>query len=361
MNDVKLDVGSDILAKLELQHIYKNYGNNLAVEDFSLRLNEKSFIVLAGPSGCGKTTLLQCIAGLLPIDQGHVLLNNNDITDLEPWKRNIAMVFQDAALFPHLTVKQNIVLGLKFQGFNDDLIDSSVKQITEMLSISELLDRKADTLSGGQQQRVAIARALVRYPDLFLMDEPLSSLDASLRSQLRIEIAQLYHKQEATFVYVTHDQTEAMTLASLLVIMKDGRIQQVGKPKELYENPKNVFVATFLGRYGMNIVPGCFNEKSLFFFGISKNFNVSYIKKDVYIGVRSQDVIEHEQGIQGRIILIEDIGDEIYYHVLVEDTKLIMKKQGCAEYQLNDFIYIDFNWDKVLFFDKKTEERVSIG
>lgn len=349
------------MAKFELQHLYKQYGKNVAVEDFSLRLNEKSFIVLAGPSGCGKTTLLQCIAGLLPIDQGHVLLNNNDITDLEPGKRNIAMVFQDAALFPHLTVKENIALGLNFQGYSDEMINLSVKQMTEMLSISDLIDRRADTLSGGQQQRVAIARALVRNPDLFLMDEPLSSLDASLRSQLRIEIAQLYHKQEATFVYVTHDQMEAMTLASLLVIMKDGKIQQVGKPKELYDNPKNVFVATFLGRYGMNIIPGCVVGKWKNYFGTSRELNDSYKNQEIYIGIRLQDVIEEEKGIQGRIILIEDIGDEVYYHILVEDTKLIMKKQGCAEYQLNDLIRIDFNWSNVLFFDKKTEERVSIG
>lgn len=349
------------MAKLELQHLYKHYKNITALDDFSLRLNEKSFVVLAGPSGCGKTTLLQCIAGLLSIDGGNILLDDNDITNLEAGKRNIAMVFQEAALFPHLTVFENISIGLKYQGFTDSEIKNSVSVITEMLSISNLLKRRAITLSGGQQQRVAIARALVRKPSLFLMDEPLSSLDANLRTQLRIEISQLYQKQDATFIYVTHDQIEAMTLASLLILMKDGAIQQIGSPKELYEEPKNLFVANFLGKYGINKIEGYLEENELHYFDQKAPFDLKCQNKKIMIGIRPQFVIEDEDGVQGTLLLKEDLGDEVYYHILVKDTKVIMKKKDGNDYHLNETIKISFDWQNVLIFDGITEERVIIG
>lgn len=349
------------MAKLELQHLCKQYRDIIALDDFSLRLNDKSFVVLAGPSGCGKTTLLHCIAGLLPLDHGHILLNDNEITNMNSGDRNIAMVFQNAALFPHLTVYENISYGLEFQGFNKKQIDDSIHELTEILSISSLLNRKSSTLSGGQQQRVAIARALVRKPDLFLMDEPLSSLDANLKSQLRIEIAQLYQKQDATFVYVTHDQTEAMTLADVLIVMRDGRIQQIGKPKDLYHNPINLFVANFLGKYGINKIEGIIKGNKLYFFDLIHSLNLEYEDQIILLGFRPQFVFVDSRGIQGTIILIEDIGDEIYYHILVNGIKLIMKYKGVKEYQSNDKILINFDWKNALFFDKTTEERVFIG
>ena len=349
------------MAKLELQHIQKHFGKVNAVNDFSLRLNEKAFVVLAGPSGCGKTTLLQLIAGLLPADSGRIILNDIDITTTEPGKRKIAMVFHETALFPNLNVYKNIAFGLAYQGMKEANIHKAVHQMAEMLSIDELLDRAANTLSGGQMQRVAIARALIRQPDLFLMDEPLSSLDASLKSKLRIEIAQLYQRSNATFLYVTHDQMEAMTLATVLIIMKDGVIQQVGKPRDLYHDPCNLFVANFLGRYGINQFHGRIQHHTLYCMQKRKVLDFQIEDQEVYVCVRPQDIHEDAQGEIGRIILIEDIGDEIYYHVLVNGTTIIMKHTHEREYQMDEEIHIGFHWVDALYFHSNTEERVHIG
>lgn len=361
IKNVKLNSGSDGMTKLKLQHIQKHFGKVNAVNDFSLRLNEKAFVVLAGPSGCGKTTLLQLIAGLLPVDSGRIILNDSDITEVEPGKRKIAMVFQDAALFPHLNVYENIAFGLAHQGMKEKDIPLAVHHMAKMLSIDELLDRLANTLSGGQMQRVAIARALIRQPGLFLMDEPLSSLDASLKSKLRVEIAQLYQQQNATFLYVTHDQMEAMTLATVLIIMKDGVIQQVGKPRDLYHDPCNLFVAKFLGRYGINQIQGRIQNHTLYCMQKRKPLDFQIEDQDIYVCIRPQDIYEDAQGESGRIVLIEDIGDEIYYHVLVNGTTIIMKQTHIREYQMNEEIQIGFHWVDALYFNSNTEERVHIG
>lgn len=355
-----ISYGSGILANFELQHIHKSYGDVKAVDDVSIRLKETSFIVLAGPSGCGKSTLLQCIAGILPMDSGCVMLNGEDMTQLEPGKRNIAMVFQNAALFPHLNVYDNIALGLKKSGYQENEINDMVLDIVKPLGIDTLLMRKADTLSGGQQQRVAIARALVRKPALFLMDEPLSSLDAALKTQLRIEIAQLYQKQDATFLYVTHDQMEAMTLASTLVIMKDGRIQQAGNPQEIYRNPVNLFTASFLGKYKLNLFEGEVKEKVLYCKHKRKFLSEAWKDQLLYVGVRMEHIYEDDGGIIAKIVLIEDVGDEIYYHLSIENQILIMKGM-LRSHELNEDIRISFHWENALFFDKHTEERLFIG
>ena len=348
------------MAEFILQHIHKSYGNLKAVDDFSLRLKEKSFIVLAGPSGCGKSTLLQCIAGLLPMDEGGVILNGEDITKKSPNQRNVAMVFQDAALFPHLTVFDNIAIGMTKSGFTKQEIIAKVEAISAMLAIQSLLKRKADTLSGGQMQRVAIARALVRKPDVFLMDEPLSSLDASLRTNLRIEIAQLYQKQDATFLYVTHDQMEAMTLASVLVIMKDGRIQQVGKPQEIYHNPVNLFTAAFLDKMKLNLLEGVIIGNCLYCLHKRMVLTNPMADQKVHVAVRMEHIYESEEGSLAHIVLIEDVGDEIYYHLSIENRMLIMKGM-IRNHQVNEVISIDFHWEHVLFFDKLKEERLIIG
>lgn len=355
-----MKVGSDTLTDFKLQHIHKYYGTIKAVDDFSIELKEKSFIVLAGPSGCGKSTLLQCIAGILPMDSGRVLLNGEDITQLEPGKRNIAMVFQDAALFPHLTVFDNIALGLKKSGYVECEIERMVAEISTKLRIDTMLNRKCETLSGGQQQRVAIARALVRKPALFLMDEPLSSLDAALKTQLRVEIAQLYQKQEATFLYVTHDQVEAMTLASTLVIMKDGKIQQAGNPQEIYRNPVNLFTASFLGKYNLNLFMGEVKGNVLYCKHKRKLLSESNQDRLLYVGVRLEHIYEDDGGIIASIVLIEDVGDEIYYHLSIEDQILVMKGK-LNTHECNDTIRISFHWEHALFFDKDTEERLFIG
>ena len=234
------------MSKLVLKNITKSYGDIKAVQDFHLELSDKSFVVLAGPSGCGKTTLLQLVAGFLSPDSGEIYIDDELVNQKAPAQRNISMVFQEAALFPHMSVFENISFGLAHSGMKQQDIKEAVDQICELLGICDLLERKAGDLSGGQRQRCAIARALVRKPSLFLMDEPLSSLDARLKTQLRIEIAQLYQKNDATFLYVTHDQMEAMTLADILIIMKDGQIVEQGSVAQIFAHPACAYTRQLL-------------------------------------------------------------------------------------------------------------------
>lgn len=243
------------MAKVELTKIVKHYGTVVAVEDFNLAIDEGELVVFVGPSGCGKSTTLRMIAGLEAITSGQLTIAGRDVTRLEPKDRNVAMVFQNYALYPHKTVYDNLGFGLRMRGISRAEIDQRVKQTAEMLRISELLARKPKALSGGQMQRVALGRALVRDPDIFLLDEPLSNLDAKLRVRMREEIARLHRKVDTSMVYVTHDQVEAMTLGDRIVVMNLGRIQQVGPPLELYDRPANTFVAGFIGSPEMNLLP----------------------------------------------------------------------------------------------------------
>ena len=241
------------MASLKLNHIYKIYsGNVTAVSDFCLDIEDKEFIVLVGPSGCGKSTTLRMVAGLEEISEGELYIGDRLVNDVAPKDRDIAMVFQNYALYPHMTVYDNMAFGLKLRKKPKDEIDKLVREAAKILSIEQLLNRKPKALSGGQRQRVAIGRAIVREPKVLLMDEPLSNLDAKLRNQMRAELIQLRQRIDTTFIYVTHDQTEAMTLGDRIVIMKDGLIQQIGTPQEVFNHPANLFVAGFIGMPQMN-------------------------------------------------------------------------------------------------------------
>ena len=250
------------MASLSLQHINKTYPNGFeAVKDFNLEIEDKEFIIFVGPSGCGKSTTLRMIAGLEEISSGTLKIGDRVVNDVEPKDRDIAMVFQNYALYPHMTVYDNMAFGLKLRKVPKDQIDKMVKEAAKILDLEKLLDRKPKALSGGQRQRVAMGRAIVRDPKVFLMDEPLSNLDAKLRVQMRIEISKLHQRLGATIIYVTHDQTEAMTLGTRIVVMKDGVVQQVDSPQNLYNNPCNLFVAGFIGSPQMNFLDAVVRSK----------------------------------------------------------------------------------------------------
>lgn len=340
------------MSTLKLEHITKQYGSIRALSDINLETTEKSFIVLAGPSGCGKTTLLQIIAGLIPFDEGKVYMDDICMNELPAGKRNIAMVFQDAALFPHLSVYENISFGLAYSGMAKETIQKNIQEVTGMLGITDLLKRTCSTLSGGQKQRVAIARALVRKPSLFLMDEPLSALDARLKTQLRMEIAQLYRKTEATFVYVTHDQMEAMTLADCLVIMKDGRMQQVGTPGELYRNPQNLFVANFLGKYEINCFDAYIQDHFLYWHEHRLPLRQKLGNQKVCVAVRCEHMVEEEAGISAEIVLLEQAGDEVYYHLRTEEGTVVMKGNVHRLHPMGTTLRIAFHWRNAFVFDE---------
>ena len=347
------------MSKLLLKNITKSYGDIKAVRDFHLELSEKSFIVLAGPSGCGKTTLLQLVAGFLTPDSGEIYIDDQLVNQKTPAQRNISMVFQEAALFPHMSVFENITFGLAHSGMKQQDIKEAVYQICEVLGICDLLERKARDLSGGQKQRCAIARALIRKPSLFLMDGPLSSLDARLKTQLRIEIAQLYQKNSATFLYVTHDQMEAMTLADILIIMKDGEIQQMGNPIAIYQNPINLFTASFLGVYDINQFTAVLAQGVLLF----HEQKIPWLSEDkdlsVILAVRCEHIIEVSTGgICGSIVLVEQSGEQVYYHIQYEEGVVIMKSDTSHIHQRMENIRFWIDWEYVLLFDACTQNRI---
>ena len=286
------------MATLQLKNINKIYDNNVqAVFDFNLEISDKEFIVLVGPSGCGKSTTLRMIAGLEDITSGELYINENLANDKAPKDRDIAMVFQSYALYPHMSVYENMAFGLRLKKLPKEEIDQRVHESAKILEIEQYLDRKPKALSGGQRQRVALGRAIVRNAQVFLMDEPLSNLDAKLRVQMRSEIIKLHERLNATTIYVTHDQTEAMTMASRIVVMKDGYIQQIGSPKEIYNTPANMFVANFVGAPAMNFIDGKYyngrfevDGKS---FMVPKMFHdklKNYEGKEVVLGIRPEDI-----------------------------------------------------------------------
>lgn len=315
------------MAKLKLNHIYKVYeGGVRAVNDFNLDIKDKEFVVFVGPSGCGKSTTLRMIAGLEDITAGQLYIDDNYVNETDSKDRDIAMVFQSYALYPHMSVYQNMAFGLKLRRFDKMEIDRRVKEAAEILEITDLLSRKPKALSGGQRQRVALGRAIVREPKVFLLDEPLSNLDAKLRVQMRTEITKLHKKLATTFIYVTHDQTEAMTMGDRIVVMKGGYIQQVDSPINLYENPANLFVATFLGSPQMNIMKAKLTkQKDSLAAMIDGKSELSieipeltakqlrshaYIEKDVYLGIRPEHLSIADKGIPAVIDVYEQLGDQ---------------------------------------------------
>ena len=343
------------MAFLEFVDIDKSFSNNKVISKFNLKVEKGKFLVLLGPSGCGKSTLLRMIAGLEKIDKGKIVLENNLLNDLLPSKRQIAMVFQSYALYPHMNVFQNISFGLTAEKIEKNKIKQKVLEASKILKIEELLDRKPKELSGGQRQRVAIGRAITRNPKLFLFDEPLSNLDAALRSEMRVEISKLHKKLRSNIVYVTHDQIEAMTLADKIVIMNKGKIEQFGDPDDIYNNPRNIFVAEFIGNPKMNILKierkNIINKNTLRLFNKDVYFENSNFENELYIGIRPEDISlvnKSEISIEIKIDLIENLGSEKIIYTHINGTEIRIKSSQNLK-DKNITIYLPKN--KLYLFD----------
>ncbi|AJH79242.1 ABC transporter ATP-binding protein [Heyndrickxia coagulans] len=363
------------MTELALEHIYKIYDNNVtAVSDFNLHIKDKEFIVFVGPSGCGKSTTLRMIAGLEEISKGDLYMDGKRVNDVAPKDRDIAMVFQNYALYPHMTVYDNMAFGLKLRKVPKAEIDKRVQEAAKILGLEEYLKRKPKALSGGQRQRVALGRAIVRDAKVFLMDEPLSNLDAKLRVQMRTEIARLHQRLQTTTIYVTHDQTEAMTMASRIVVMKDGVIQQVGTPREVYDLPANLFVAGFIGSPAMNFFRGKL-DNGKFHLNESVQLDVpegkmkhlkSHIGKDVILGVRPEDIhdepvfIETMPGsaIKATIDVSELHGAETMLYSRINGQEFISRIDSRTVVKPGDEITLGLDMNKAHFFDAETELRI---
>ena len=344
------------MASIELKNIEKSFGTNKVINKFDIKINDGEFVVLVGPSGCGKSTLLRMISGLESVDIGEIYLDNKLINNLIPSKREIAMVFQSYALYPHMNVFENMAFGLKMEKIPKSEINQKVNNAAATLQIEDLLERKPKQLSGGQRQRVAIGRAITRSPKVFLFDEPLSNLDAALRSEMRVEIYKLHKKMNSNIIYVTHDQVEAMTLADRIVVLNKGNIEQYGTPNEIYSNPNNIFVAEFIGSPKMNIIriknEQIINSKTLDLFDnkiIFENYN---FKDEMYLGIRPEHISlknKFEIQMKVKVDLIENLGSEKIIYTKQSNNQIIIKySENTNEEQLN----ISFPKDKVLFFDK---------
>ncbi|WP_027398892.1 ABC transporter ATP-binding protein [Anaerovorax odorimutans] len=361
---------SEIIIK-NLKKIYS--GNVTAVHDFNLEIADKEFIVLVGPSGCGKSTTLRMIAGLEEISAGEVYIGDKLVNDAAPKDRDIAMVFQNYALYPHMTVFKNMAFGLTLRKLPKKEIKQKVEDAAKILGIEHLLDRKPKALSGGQRQRVALGRAMVREPAVFLLDEPLSNLDAKLRNQMRTEILKLHKDLETTFIYVTHDQTEAMTMSDRMVVMKDGYIQQIGTPQELYNSPCNVFVAGFIGTPQMNFFNGKiiktgdkygteFSGHYIEFAENRKEKLAQYEGGEVILGIRPEDILVRKaadsESIKMKLELVEHLGSEMYLHCALSESKFIVKTPAIESCRADNFIDLTFDSNKIHIFDKKTERTI---
>ena len=352
------------MAFLKFEDIDKSFGENNVISKFNLEVEKGKFIVLLGPSGCGKSTLLRMIAGLEKIDNGKIYLENNLLNDLLPSKRQIAMVFQSYALYPHMNVFQNISFGLKTEKISKNEITEKVIEAAKILKIEELLDRKPKELSGGQRQRVAIGRAITRNPKLFLFDEPLSNLDAALRSEMRVEISKLHKKLKSNIVYVTHDQTEAMTLADKIVIMNKGNIEQFGSPEDIYNNPNNVFVAEFIGNPKMNIfkvkTDDIINKNTFRLFNKEIKFENSNFEDGLYIGIRPEDIsLENKSEYTAEITvdLIENLGSEKIIYSNSNNTEIRIKSPKNIK---DKNITIYFQKNKIYLFDNNKNRLKSL-
>ena len=344
------------MANIQFKGIHKSFGSNKIITDFNLQGNEDEFLVLVGPSGCGKSTLLRMIAGLEKIDDGEIFINDIKINELHPSKRQTAMVFQSYALYPHMNVFENMSFGLKIEKRPKDEIQSKVTEAAKILKIEELLDRRPKELSGGQRQRVAIGRAITRNPKIFLFDEPLSNLDAALRAEMRVEISKLHNQIKTNMIYVTHDQVEAMTLADRIVILNKGKIEQVGTPDEIYNNPANIFVAQFIGTPKMNIIE--INEKNIIsenilkLLGLEIKFNnIKFEKTKHYVGIRPEHLKVNDNNdftFNPEIELIENLGNEKIVYMQKDKNQLSAKIPSNIE--VSDTI--GFNYQDLLIFDK---------
>ncbi|WP_127533464.1 ABC transporter ATP-binding protein [Paenibacillus kobensis] len=370
------------MAGVRLEHVYKKYpGSDLAsVKDINLDIKDKEFLVLVGPSGCGKSTTLRMIAGLEEISEGKLFIGDRLVNDVAPKDRDIAMVFQSYALYPHMNVYQNMAFGLKLRKFKKADIDKRVREAAKILDIEHLLDRKPKALSGGQRQRVALGRAIVREPQVFLMDEPLSNLDAKLRGQMRAEISKLTKRLETTTIYVTHDQIEAMTMGDRIVVMKDGIIQQTDTPEVLYNHPKNLFVAGFMGAPAMNFIAGTLADQGGALRFKSSGVDVAvpegkakllrekgYANKEVILGVRPEDLHEEpvfleaspDTIVTAHVDVAENLGHEMYLHLNGIGTQTVIARiDGRAGVMNGTNVKLALDMNKVHLFDKESELNI---
>lgn len=364
------------MAELRLEHIYKIYDKDVtAVTDFNLHIHDKEFIVFVGPSGCGKSTTLRMVAGLEEISKGDFYIDDKRVNDVAPKDRDIAMVFQNYALYPHMNVYDNMAFGLKLRKLPKDEINRRVTEAAQILGLEQYLKRKPKALSGGQRQRVALGRAIVRDAKVFLMDEPLSNLDAKLRVQMRSEIIKLHQRLQTTTIYVTHDQTEAMTMATRIVVMKDGVILQVGSPKEVYENPENVFVGGFIGSPAMNFFKGTLQDGVVQIGELRVEVpegkmkvlrNQGYVGKEVILGIRPEDFHDELVFIEGsqntkltiKVEVSELLGAETMVYSKLNDQSFVARVDAREEIKAGQMLNLAIDMNKVHFFDAKSEVRI---
>lgn len=368
------------MSSVTLKGIFKRYaGGVTAVSDFNLDIADKEFIILVGPSGCGKSTTLRMIAGLEEISEGELYIDNKLVNDIAPKDRDIAMVFQNYALYPHMTVFNNMAFGLKLRKLPKPEIKKRVEEAAKILDITHLLDRKPAALSGGQRQRVALGRAIVRDPKVFLLDEPLSNLDAKLRAQMRTELTKLHQRLATTFIYVTHDQVEAMTMGTRIVVMRDGFIQQVAAPQDLYEHPVNLFVATFIGSPQMNTITGTVideNGHTGVSFGDEKVFLddargrkpevLAYVGKEVIMGIRPESMFDDDASLQKynrsvisvHVDLVEMMGSETYLYLLCQGKNFTARVSARSTARTGDDLKIALEPDRIHLFDASTERTI---
>ena len=361
------------MADVILEHVYKRFGDFTAVKDFNLDIKDKEFMVFVGPSGCGKTTTLRMIAGLEDISEGTIKIGDRVVNDVPPKDRDIAMVFQNYALYPHMSVYQNMSFGLRLRKTPKDEIDRRVKEAANILQIENLLDRRPRELSGGQRQRVALGRAIVRKPKVFLMDEPLSNLDAKLRVEMRAQISKLHQSLGVTTIYVTHDQVEAMTMGTRIVVMKDGVIQQVDSPINLYDKPVNKFVGGFMGSPAMNFLTGTVNNGNL----SSEHFSLTpddelkeklkpYNGKKVFVGIRPEDLFlpdetdipEENHSVKSVVEVVEPLGAETVIIASVGDDQIVARLEPYAQVKAGDKVTLIANPNKIQAFDLETEANI---
>ncbi len=348
------------MAQVVMKDLNKKYDEVHAVKDVNLHIRDKEFVVLVGPSGCGKSTTLRMVAGLEEISGGEILIGDRVVNDLPPKDRDIAMVFQNYALYPHMTVYDNMAFGLKMRKFPKAEIEKRVQDAADILGIRELLKRKPRQLSGGQRQRVAVGRAIVRHPQVFLFDEPLSNLDAKLRVQMRVELKRLHDRLETTAIYVTHDQVEAMTLGDRVVVMKDGWIQQVGEPLELYGKPANKFVAGFIGSPAMNFAEATVTEEAGQVIVTNPGLRVSV--PPARVERRPEDMHietgEGRTGFDAIVEVVEPLGSEILLDVKVGNTVMVARVDPTVRAKVGEKLRLNVHPDRLHFFDAKTEQAI---
>jgi len=365
------------MASVTYDHVYKKFGDVAAVNDLNIHIEDKEFLVLVGPSGCGKSTALRLLAGLEDISEGRILIGDQVVNDVAPKDRDIAMVFQSYALYPHMSVFDNMAFGLKLRKTSKDEIMRRVNKAAEILGIGELLDRKPRQLSGGQRQRVAVGRAIVREPRVFLFDEPLSNLDAKLRVETRANISKLHQQLQTTFIYVTHDQVEAMTMATRIAVINKGILQQIETPQNLYDNPTNLFVAGFIGSPAMNFFPAKIIkddgrlrlDANAFSLQIPENRTSVYMPysgKNVIFGIRPEDIHNPDfappgiiaQPVPAKVDVTELMGNEIFVYLKSRDHNFVARVDPRSRYHFDDEVKLVFNVENLHVFDRDSEQAI---